>query len=73
MAEKTKTLKLHTADLVKLTAYSEAYCRRLLNKIRREYTKNGRTPKFVTVEMYADWSGIEVSEIEKYLTTDTKK
>ncbi|HEY1038235.1 MAG TPA: hypothetical protein VGF30_02470 [Bacteroidia bacterium] len=63
----SKTIRacVYPKDVMRITGKSERYARKFLNTIKRHFEKADH--QFITVSEFSDYTGIEVSTIEKYL------
>ena len=61
----TKRVCIYPKDIQRITGRSERYGRKLLQDIKTYLDKEPH--QFVTVREFAQYSGIEVDLIEKYL------
>ena len=56
---------IYPKDIQRITGRSERYCRMLINKIKEYLDKEPH--QFITVQDFANYSGIEEETINKYL------
>lgn len=56
---------IYPKDIQRITGRSERYGRRLLNDIKTYLGKSSH--QFITTEEFADYSGINVELVKKYL------
>jgi hypothetical protein len=56
---------IYPKDIQCITGRSERYGRALLNKIKAHYDK--KKHQFVTVEEFAEYTGIKVDTIKEYI------
>ncbi|WP_159951732.1 hypothetical protein [Polaribacter septentrionalilitoris] len=61
----TKRACIYPKDIQRITGRSERYCRMLINKIKEYLDKEPH--QFITVQDFANYSGIEEETINKYL------
>jgi len=61
----TKRVCIYPKDIQLITGRSERYGRKLLNEIRTHFDK--RSYQFITVEEFAEYSGIKEETIIQYL------
>ncbi|AQS95166.1 MULTISPECIES: hypothetical protein [Polaribacter] len=61
----TKRACIYPKDIQRITGRSERYCRKLINKIKEYLDKEPH--QFITVQDFANYSGIEEETINKYL------
>ena len=61
----TKRACIYPKDIQRITGRSERYCRMLINKIKEYLDKEPH--QFITVQDFANYSGIEEETIYKYL------
>jgi len=62
---KTTRVCIYPKDIQCITGRSERYGRSLLNKIKAHYDKEKH--QFVTVEEFAEYSGIKIDIINEYI------
>ncbi|WP_203256878.1 hypothetical protein [Hyunsoonleella ulvae] len=56
---------IYPKDIQRITGRSERYGRKLLNEIKAHFGKESY--QFITAEEFAEYSGINLITIEKYL------
>ncbi len=56
---------IYPKDIQRITGRSERYGRKLLNDIKAHFGK--KSYQFITAEEFAEYSGINLITIEKYL------
>ena len=61
----TKRACIYPKDIQRITGRSERYGRKLINKIKEYLDKEPH--QFITVQDFANYSGIEEETINKYL------
>ena len=61
----TKRACIYPKDIQRITGRSERYCRMLINKIKEYLDKEPH--QFITVQDFANYSGIEEETINKYI------
>uniref|UniRef100_UPI00404908C4 hypothetical protein n=1 Tax=Gelidibacter sp. TaxID=2018083 RepID=UPI00404908C4 len=62
---KTERLCIYPKDIQRITGRSERYGRNLLNDIKKYFDKQPH--QFITVQEFAEYSGIEADEVKEYL------
>ncbi len=61
----TKRLCVYPKDVQRITGKSERYGRIILQKIKKHYGKEKH--QFVSLEEFCLFTGLQTSEVEKYL------
>lgn len=62
---KTNRLIIYPKDIQRITGKSERYGRSLINKIKRSKSKT--KGQFVSLNEFAEFTGLSVAEVESYL------
>ena len=57
---------IYAKDIQRITGRSERYCRKILQQIREKLNKESH--QFVTLEEFAEYSGINIKVISGYIT-----
>ena len=56
---------IYPKDIVRITGKSERYGRKLLERIKREYSK--KEYQFISVEEFCQFTGLKLEEVQRLL------
>jgi hypothetical protein len=62
----TKRACIYPKDVQRITGKSERYGRKLLNRIREEFSKEPH--QFISVDEFCEFTGLEPAIVERYIT-----
>ncbi|MEO6301723.1 MAG: hypothetical protein ABIP51_00995 [Bacteroidia bacterium] len=58
----TKRICIYPKDIVRITGKSERYARKLLDKIKIEYSKTEN--QFISVAEFCQFTGLEIDQVQ---------
>ena len=61
----TKRICIYPKDIVRITGKSERYARKLLERIKKEYSK--KEYQFISVEEFCQFTGLKVEQVQPLL------
>jgi lipocalin len=56
---------IYPKDIVRITGKSERYGRKLIEKIKAEYSK--REDQFISVEEFCQYTGLKIEQVQPFL------
>jgi hypothetical protein len=63
---KVNRICIYPKDIQRITGRSERYGRKLLERIKTHLSKQPH--QFVTIEEFCDYSGLQLAEVEPFIT-----
>lgn len=64
--KKLKRVCIYPKDIQRITGKSERYGRKMLNDIKHYFDK--KPHQFITIEEFAQYSGIQIDIVNKYIS-----
>jgi hypothetical protein len=61
----TKRICIYPKDIVRITGKSERYARKLLDKMKTEYSKTEN--QFISVEEFCQFTGLKIEQVQSLI------